>query len=145
VHPGRRCSRVFRDTDCGQAKAGRRDACNHAGVVYADVTSIFNQSGLRIGLLPEEEETAAFKIVQKLIIFRRKGARRGERCGLLMPPVSLLCVYLCQHRKSLPLNQWQSQGDASHLAQQLTPGSAIRDVIYTFIHVHSGLPHSPGN
>src|SRR5579859_6900513 len=59
---------LFRNADCTQAEASGRDTCDHAGVVNADVAAIFNQSGLRIGLLPEEQETAAFQIVQKLIV-----------------------------------------------------------------------------
>src|ERR1700733_13102091 len=62
-------SALFCNADCSQSKTGGGNACHDAIVPRNDIAAIFNQSGLRIGLLPEEEESLAFKIVQKLIIF----------------------------------------------------------------------------
>jgi hypothetical protein len=104
---------------------------------------------------------AAFKIVQKLLILRRKGGWRREGFWFPMPPVRLpLHGYLCQYRVSFPQREWQTERDASHLAQQLAAGTAMLmpvgcfgnlcfvaslDLVRTFIHTHSGHPISPGS
>ena len=64
---------LLRDADRSQAKAGGGDAGHDPRVRRARVAAVFNQARLRTGLLPEEEEIAAFKIVQELLILRRKG------------------------------------------------------------------------
>ena len=135
---------LFCDADCGQAKTGGGDACDHAGVVDAHVAAVFDQSGLRIGLLPEEEETAAFKIVQKLIILRRKGGRRRERCWFLTPRVSSVA------RGPVPKREEPSMERTAERERRRPSGAAagagkccFSMLICTFIHAHSGHPNSP--
>ena len=144
---------LFRNADCGQAKPGGRDACDDAGVVDADIAAIFDQSGLRIGLLPEEEETAAFQIVQKLIILRRKGGLAQARVLVPRRLVSSLCGLPVPTQEEAPLSERQTERDAGHLAQQPAPGSDSRSTVICdlacdssissapFIHAHSGRPH----
>src|ERR1700744_5458029 len=139
---------VFCNADCRQPKASGGNACHDAIVPRNDIAAIFNQSGLRIGLLPEEEESFAFKFVQKLIILGRKSCLYGGRRW-----VPFVSRRLCQHWKRTPLSDRQTQGDAGHLAQQLAPASAICvrvgyltdsrfvdavDFIFPFIYAHSG-------
>src|SRR5271170_2208378 len=97
---------LFCNADCSQSKTGGCNAGHDTGVLCAHVAAIFDQSGLRIGLLPEEEEGFVFKIVQELLILLRKGGLRGRRCWLCMSSVSLLLRgHLCQYRKGFPLRQ----------------------------------------
>src|ERR1700722_2616013 len=67
---------LFCDADCSQSKTSGGNAGHDTGVLYAYVAAIFDQSCLRIGLLPEEEEGFVFKIVQELLILLRKGDLR---------------------------------------------------------------------
>ena len=97
---------LFCNADCSQSKTSGGNACHDTGVLSAYIAAIFNQSGLRIGLLPEEEESFAFKIVQKLLILWRKDCLHGGRRWLCTPSVSvLLRGRLCQHGKRCPLGE----------------------------------------
>lgn len=60
------------DADCGQAKTGRRNARHSARSPGVNAAAVFDQSSLRVGLLPEIEEIAVFKLIQELLILGRK-------------------------------------------------------------------------
>src|ERR1700722_2552355 len=97
---------LFCNADCSQSKTSGRDACHDTGVFYSHVAAIFNQPGLRIGLLPEEEEGSMFKFIQKLLILLRKGGLRRSSCWLSMPSVNLpLRGHSWHQRKDLPLRE----------------------------------------
>src|SRR5258707_179121 len=105
---------LFCNADRRQAKAGGCNACHHAGVGCAGVAAVFNQAGLRAGLLPEEEEVTVFKVVQELLLLRRKGIWRRYRVFVLF--VSLLGG-LRQRSKVCPWGERQTKGDTGHLTQ----------------------------
>src|SRR5258708_18532398 len=106
---------LFCNADCSQSKTGGRNACHDTGVRCAHVAAIFNQPGLRIGLLPEEEKSLVFKIFQKLLILLRKDSLCRNRYWLSMPSVRLLSRgRLRPHRKGLPFRERQADGDDGH-------------------------------
>ena len=81
----------FCDADGRQAEAGRRDAGDDAGVVAADIAAVFDQAGLRIGLLPEIEEAGCVPDRPEI---SRLQARRAW--PLEFAPYAGLGVRLCQ-------------------------------------------------
>ena len=78
----------FPDAERGEAKAGRRDAGHHrvVGGCLARIASVFDQAGLRVGLLPEIANRESFQFFQKLVIVRRKNGfdRRRRRTRVLL-------------------------------------------------------------
>ena len=49
--------------DRSEAKPDRCNAGNDACVLGSDVAAVFDQTGLRVSLLPEEKEASIFEIV----------------------------------------------------------------------------------
>ena len=59
-------------------EAGRGDAGHRPSVRATHIAAVFDQAGLRVGLLPEVLEVELFQFDEKGIIFRRKRGWRRQ-------------------------------------------------------------------
>src|ERR1700722_5291102 len=67
-----------------QPKASRGNTSHYSGVIDVKITSVFDHSGLRVGLLPEIEEICFLQFLQQLVIRRGKICLGGRTGGLKM-------------------------------------------------------------
>jgi len=112
-------SALFCNADCRQSKASGGTDCHDAIVPRNYIAAIFISSGLRIGLLPEEEESCV-NIVRNCSSSGEQTVCTGDRRWL--PFVSRR---LCQRGKRCPLGDRQTQGDAGHRRSSWRRVSAI--------------------
>ena len=97
----------FTDAQSGQTKAGGGDASNNSSIIGMNITSVFDQAGLGIGLFPKILNVRLLHVIQELVVFRRNRAKRTDQGG----SIARLRLRKCQAR------EWQ--------------GSALPNVLYT--------------
>jgi hypothetical protein len=116
----------FRDADCRQSKTGGSNAGCNTGVFCANITAVFDQTSLRIALLPEKEKIGVLQLVEELLIIGLKRAGLGSRGRALLRVVigGLLPGLLSYERQRASLRERQAERNSGYLLKQRAAGAA---------------------
>src|ERR1022692_202262 len=78
---GRQVAAFFRDAQGSQPEACGGDAGDAAAIVRAHVAAVAHETGLRAGLLPEEQVVGALDVIKEPIVGRRQWYFSGDRAN----------------------------------------------------------------